>query len=76
MKIHCTGWEIGIKKISLTMYLKNTCGYSLTQAADIKTMILDEIPVDIYIPPNADIHKILKELQEIGVKCEIIESKV
>lgn len=76
MKIHCTGWEIGLKKISLTMYLKDTCGYAPTQAADIETMILDKTPVDIYIPPNEDIHNVLQELKEIGVKCEIVESKM
>jgi hypothetical protein len=76
MKIHCTGWEKGMKKISLTIYLKETCGYSLTQAADIKTMILDKTPVDIYIPPTADIHNVLRNLKEIGVKCEIVQSEV
>ena len=71
MKIICTGWEVGIRKISLIEYLHNNCGYTLKESKSIKDRIVDNEVVEIDIPTNINGMQVLKQLKEFGVKCDI-----
>lgn len=65
-----TGWNNGLKKISLTHLLKGKCCMSFTQAKLVVDALVDGITVKVTCE---DPEGFVKEATELGAICKVSE---
>ena len=72
-KVVFKGWRVGMRKIPFTMLLRQRAGLSLKQARDIKTKVLDNEEVVIFVDNIEIARTIAVEADKLGVIAELIE---
>jgi hypothetical protein len=70
-----TGWQEGIKKITLTHLLNEKAGLSLTQAKLNVDAIIDGVTVEILCPTAKATKELFNKASQLGAICEISSSK-
>jgi len=66
-----TGWNDGLKKISLTSLLRDKAGLSLTQAKLNVDAIVNGVIVEVNCTTITKMESLVKEATKLGAICKI-----
>lgn len=66
-KVALRSYKPGLKKVSLTLLMRHTVGYSLKEAKNITDALLDRKPVMVEVPGD-QLETVLGELTNLGVE--------
>lgn len=69
--IKLTGWHPGLRKISLTKLLQGELGISVATAKAAVDDLLDGREVLLQVPDQADTHRLVTEIRELGATCQL-----
>ena len=74
--IRITGWDPGLKKVSLTQLLRAYTDMSLSEAKAATDRILDGADFEFLVRTSADAIRVSAELRALGVRIEMREDSV
>jgi ribosomal protein L7/L12 len=69
--IKLTGWQVGMRKISLTKLLQDKGGLSLANAKRVVDDILDGREVSLQLPAGEDANAVAAALRDLGAICDV-----
>lgn len=71
MKIKLTGWNEGLKKVSLTKLQTKHLDLSLKEAKENVDLLLEGFEIEIVVTSEENAENFINEAKEIGVICKI-----
>ncbi|SFQ81706.1 hypothetical protein [Hymenobacter arizonensis] len=70
LKITFSGWKVGMRSLRFAQLLRHQAGLGLKEAWDIKTRVLDHVPVVLELPaPTAA--DLFAQATALGVICTL-----
>ena len=69
--VKLTGWQAGLRKISLTKIIRKHTGYGLAKGKKCVDDVLEDIPVLIPDLSNNVAEELLREVRSVGAVAEI-----
>lgn len=69
--VRLTGWQPGIRKISLTKLLQAKANLSLSAAKGMVDRVLEGHTALIELPSHVDVDAFISEIRALGALCEV-----
>jgi hypothetical protein len=69
--IRLNGWQVGMRKISLTKFLQIEAGLRVDQAKGIVDDILEGRAVELKVPAGRNANEMADGIRELGAICEV-----
>ncbi len=66
-----TGWNKGMKKVSLSMLLKEDAHLGLREAKRCVDRLLEGETVVIELPPTCEPRAMATKVRKLGIECEV-----
>ena len=69
--IRISGWQPGMRKISVTKFLQEEVGLGVREAKAMVDVVLEGREVEIDLAPGDDADAVTASIRELGAICEV-----